>query len=65
MKINIGSKNKAKIDALSEILKEYPDFLSAEIIYKEVDSGVSHQPKSLEETIDGAMKRARNSFIGC
>lgn len=65
MKINIGSKNKAKIDALIEILKEYPDFLNSEIISKDIDSGVSHQPKSLEETVDGAMKRAKNSFDNC
>lgn len=65
MKINIGSKNKQKIDALKEILKEYPDFLNAEVVFRDVDSGVSHQPKSLEETVDGAMKRAKNSFSGC
>ena len=65
MKINIGSKNKSKTDALKEILKEYPDFLNAEIVCKEVDSGVSGQPKSLEETIDGAKKRAKNAFDEC
>ena len=65
MKFNIGSKNKAKIDALKEILKEYPDFLNAEVLSIDVDSGVSHQPKSLEETVDGAMKRAKNSFGDC
>ncbi len=65
MKINIGSKNKQKIDALKEILKEYPDFLDAEVAAKEVDSGVSHQPKSLQETVDGAEKRAKNSFADC
>ena len=48
MKINIGSKNKAKIDALKEILKEYPDFCDAEIFSKNVDTGVSDQPASLE-----------------
>ncbi len=65
MKINIGSKNKAKIDALKEILKEYPDLSDAEVIFKDVDTGVSDQPKSLEETIDGAMKRATNCFKDC
>jgi inosine/xanthosine triphosphatase len=65
MKINIGSKNNAKIDALKEILKEYPDFLIAEVVSMDVDTGVSHQPKSLEETVDGAMKRAKNSFLEC
>lgn len=65
MKINIGSKNKNKIDALQEILKEYSEFLSAEVISKDIDSGVSHQPKSLEETVNGAMKRSKNSFDDC
>jgi len=65
MKINIGSKNPQKINALKEILEEYPDFSGAEIISKDVDTGVSHQPKSLEETVDGAMKRAKNSFENC
>ena len=65
MIFNVGSKNKQKIDAVKEILKEYPDFLNAEVISRDVDSGVSHQPKSLEETVDGAIKRARNCFDGC
>jgi inosine/xanthosine triphosphatase len=65
MKINIGSKNKNKIDALKEILKEYPDFLNAEVIFRDVDSGVSRQPKSLDETINGAINRAKNAFDEC
>lgn len=65
MKINIGSKNKQKIDAVKELLKDYPDFLNVEITAKEVDSGVSHQPQSLEETLAGAIKRAKNSFNDC
>ena len=65
MKINIGSKNPAKINALKEISKEYPEFADAEIISKEVSTGVSEQPKSLQETVEGAMQRARNSFNDC
>lgn len=65
MIFNIGSKNKAKVEALKEILKEYSNFLNAEVIIKDINSGVSDQPKSLEETIDGAMKRAKNSFDNC
>jgi inosine/xanthosine triphosphatase len=65
MKINIGSKNKAKIGALEEILKEYPDFLNAEIVSKDVNSDISDQPKSLDETIKGAMNRAKKSFDDC
>lgn len=65
MKINIGTKNNAKIEALREILKEYPDFAKAEIIAREVETGVSHQPRSLDETIKGAMERAKNCFNNC
>lgn len=65
MIINIGSKNKAKVDALAEILKEYPDFLNTQVVAKDVDTGVSHQPKSLDETIKGAMQRAKNCFENC
>ena len=65
MKINIGSKNKAKVDALKEILKEYPDFVNAEVISKDVTTGVTDQPKSLDETIMGSMNRAKNCFGGC
>ena len=65
MKFNIGSKNKQKVDALKEILKEYPDFLNAEVLPKDASSNVSDQPKSLDETIQGAMNRAKNSFDDC
>jgi len=65
MKINIGSKNKVKIEAVSELLKDYPDFKDAEFFGKEVDSEVSHQPKTLDETIEGAMNRAKNCFDNC
>lgn len=65
MKINVGSKNKVKVEAVSELIKDYPELKDAEVFSKEVDSEVSHQPKSLEETINGAINRARNSFIDC
>ncbi len=65
MKITVGSKNQKKIDAVTEALKEYPDFAGAEVIGLEVDSGVSKQPKTLEQTVAGAMNRAKNAFSGC
>jgi inosine/xanthosine triphosphatase len=65
MIINVGSKNKQKVEAVSELLEDYPDFCQAQVISKDVSSGVSHQPKSLEETVEGAIKRARNSFEKC
>ena len=65
MKIIIGSENKAKIEAVQEIIQEYPHLKNSEILSKEVESGVSDQPKSLEETVQGAMNRAKNIFSEC
>ncbi|TSC60416.1 MAG: hypothetical protein LiPW15_294 [Parcubacteria group bacterium LiPW_15] len=65
MKIVVGSKNSVKVDALKEIILKYPDLEHAEVSALEVDSKVSAQPKSLEETIRGAMNRAIGSFADC
>ncbi len=65
MKISIGSKNAAKIKALEEAIADYDFLKEAEIIPKEVSSGVSDQPKSLEETARGAMNRARIASENC
>jgi len=65
MIINIASKNPVKVEAVRETIRDY-DFLSgAEVKEVSVESEVSDQPKSLKETITGAMNRARNSFSGC
>jgi inosine/xanthosine triphosphatase len=65
MKINIASKNQTKVEALKEILVDYSHLKGAEIIAIETDSGVSEQPKSLRETIRGAINRAKNVFNDC
>lgn len=65
MKINIASKNQVKIDAVKEVLQTYPHIKDAEIFGIETKSGVSDQPKSLEETVEGAINRAKNSFQNC
>lgn len=65
MIINIGSKNLIKVAAVREILKDYHHLRAAELIAVESLSEVSNQPKSLEETIKGAMNRAKNSFNNC
>lgn len=59
MRVVVGSTNAAKVDAVAEILKEYPHLADAEVISVKTDSGVADQPMSLEETIRGAMNRAR------
>lgn len=65
MKIIVGSKNNVKIDAVKEILVEYPDFKNSEVVSVDVSSDVSDQPKSIDETIKGAINRAKNSFSDC
>ncbi len=65
MQIIIGSKNKIKVEALKEIIQNYEKLKNAVIISKETTSGVVDQPKSLEETIKGAINRAKRIFKDC
>jgi inosine/xanthosine triphosphatase len=63
MKVSIGSKNQVKVEALKELLSDYEMFKGAEIASIEVSTEVDEQPKSVEETLKGAMNRAKNAFI--
>lgn len=65
MKINVGSKNEVKVNAVKEVVHNYEFLSNAEIIGTDVNSEVSEQPKSIDETIRGAMNRAKNSFNNC
>jgi inosine/xanthosine triphosphatase len=65
MKIHVGSKNSVKIDAVKETITEYPMFRDAEVFSFDVSSGVSDQPKSIEEIIKGAKNRALACFKDC
>jgi len=65
MKINIGTKNEIKIGALRETIVDYDFLKNAAVEGIETGSGVSDQPKNLEETIRGAQNRARSVFLGC
>ena len=65
MKINIGSKNHVKIEAVKETIQMYSILQNSEINGVEVISNVSEQPKSLDETLDGAKNRAKNAFQNC
>lgn len=66
MKINVGSKNKVKINAVKDALKLYPDLFKNPII-KGVDVNIQKfgHPKNFRETIDGAINRAKKSFNNC
>lgn len=61
MKIAVGSKNAAKIAAVKEGIQFIR--LSAEVLSVDVESGVSNQPFSDEETIRGAIQRAERSLL--
>lgn len=65
MRIHVGSQNKVKISAVSEAIRDYEFLSDAEVSSLDVESEVSEQPKSIDETIRGAMNRARNAFQNC
>jgi len=65
MKINVGSTNPVKVEAVKEKILEYDFLKDAQVLGLETDSGVSLQPGSLEETIQGARNRAKNAFVNC
>lgn len=59
MKIVIGSKNKAKTEAVKSVIQQYTD---AEFEMLSVASDVSDQPLTDEETRTGAINRALNAL---
>lgn len=63
MKITVGSKNPAKVEAVREILQDYPHLKDAEVTGIEVDSLVGEQPRTLDEVTAGAMNRARGAYV--
>ena len=60
MKIVIGTLNKAKTGAVENIINAHVK--EVQYIYKNVQSGVSEQPFSNEETRRGAINRAINAM---
>ena len=62
MKIIVGSTNPSKVDAVKEVLSMYSFLRDADIAGTNATSGVSDQPKSSAETIQGAINRANNAY---
>lgn len=58
MELAVGSTNPVKIEAVERTLERYEPTVTA----VDVDSGVSEQPRSLEETVSGAQNRARRAL---
>ena len=65
MRIIVGSTNQAKVEAVKEILAEYPHLALAECLGVKTESGVPDQPLTLDETIQGAMNRAKIAWQNC
>jgi inosine/xanthosine triphosphatase len=63
--IAVGTANIVKIQAVEEIIKDYPQLAKAKVHSFSVPSEISEQPLSLEETITGAKNRAKNAFAAC
>ena len=64
MKVGVGSKNKTKVGAVADILKDYPMFVGAEVEGVAVEVEEFGHPKSLDETVAGAVSRAKQAWVG-
>jgi inosine/xanthosine triphosphatase len=64
MKIGVGSKNKTKVNAVADLLRNYPMFDGAEVTGIDVEIEQFGHPKSLEEIVSGAVNRAKQAYIG-
>ncbi|MBS0603666.1 MAG: inosine/xanthosine triphosphatase [Verrucomicrobia bacterium] len=65
MLIAIGSTNPVKVQAVEEVVRDYPQFAHAAFRSVSVPSEISEQPLSMEEIIRGAKNRAKNAFTSC
>ncbi len=64
MKVGVGSQNKTKVGAVEIVLADYPMFSEAEVIGVAVVVEEFGHPKSIEETVDGAISRATQAYEG-
>ena len=64
MKVGVGSKNKTKVNAVAEILRDYPMFEGAEVVGVDVRIEQFGHPKGLEEVVAGAVDRAKQAHAG-
>lgn len=63
--IAVGSTNPVKLDAVREGFTASGRFGTIEIRARNVTSSVREQPLSLDETLRGAIARARSAFTDC
>lgn len=60
MIVAVGSKNPVKINAARNILEKI--YGKVDVVGVDVDSGVPHQPFGKDQTIQGAVNRAKNAY---
>lgn len=66
MNINVGSKNQTKIKAVQDTVNLYPKLFPNPVITGvDVNVELYGHPKSLTETIQGAVSRAKTAFVKC
>ena len=63
MKLIVGSTNPVKINAVNKAFRKVFSIDKIDIKGINVSSGVSNQPTSLEEIIQGANNRAKNAML--
>ena len=64
MKVGVGSKNQTKVNAVADLLKEYPMFEGADVEGVAVQVEEFGHPKSIDETVAGAVDRAKQAYVG-
>ena len=65
MRVNIGSKNQTKIQAVTEALKESKFLNGAEFFSVDVATEKFGHPITMDLVVKGAMDRARQAFQNC
>lgn len=58
----VGSTNSCKVDAVAQVLREYPVFEALEVVGFKAASGIPEQPRGLEQTLRGARNRAYSAY---
>lgn len=65
MRVNIGSKNQTKVQAVAEALQESEFFKTAQIFPVEIITEQFGHPITLNLVVRGAMDRAKQAFQNC
>jgi inosine/xanthosine triphosphatase len=66
MNISVGSKNVTKVKAVQDTVALYPVLFPEPLVTgMDVEVGLFHHPKNIEETVRGAIERAKKSFVNC